>query len=122
MTTADIALRESSLIPVELKSKEGLTLINGTAASTGVAALAMYDANCLAATSQVLTIMIVKALCEVRENFDPIFAKLKPHLGQEEAARNIFRFLANYKLATESSDRDKNTLRQDRYSIQTASQ
>lgn len=122
VTTADVALRDSSMTPIDLKPKEGLALINGTAVSTSVAALAMHDANCLAVTSQVLTAMSVEALCGAKESFDPIFAKLRPHPGQFEAARNIHSLLADSKLATNNGDRGEGSLRQDRYSIRTASQ
>ena len=122
VTTADVALRESSLTPIELKPKEGLAIINGTAVSTGVAALVMHDANCLGITSQVLTAMSVEALGGAKESFDPIFAKLRPHPGQIEAARRIFRLLEGSKLATDSGDHGEGSLRQDRYAIRTASQ
>ena len=122
VTTADVALRESSLSPIELKPKEGLAIINGTAVSTGVAALVMHDANCLGKASQVLTAMSVEALGGAKESFDPIFARLRPHPGQIEAARNIYRLLEGSKLATDSGDHGEGSLRQDRYSIRTASQ
>lgn len=122
VTTASVALRDSSLTPIDLKPKEGLALINGTAVATSVAALAMYDANCLAITSQVLTAMSVEALCGAKESFDPIFARLRPHPGQIEAAHNIHSFLEDSKLATDSGDHGEGSLRQDRYSIRTASQ
>ena len=122
VTTADVALRESSLSPIELKPKEGLAIINGTAVSTGVAALVMHDANCLGNASQVLTAMSVEALGGAKESFDPIFARLRPHPGQIEAARNIYRLLEGSKLATDSGDHGEGSLRQDRYSIRTASQ
>ena len=122
VTTADVALRESSLTPIELKPKEGLAIINGTAVSTAIAALVMHDANCLGITSQVLTAMSVEALGGAKESFDPIFAKLRPHPGQIEAARSIHRLLEGSKLATDSGDHAEGSLRQDRYSIRTASQ
>ena len=122
VTTADVALSESSLQPIKLMPKEGLALINGTAVSAGVAALAMHDANCLAAVSQVLTAMSVEALCGARESFDPIFAELRPHPGQIEAARNIHGFLSGSAMTTDSADHRGQSLRQDRYSIRTASQ
>ncbi len=122
VTTADLALRDSSLKPIDLEPKEGLAIINGTAISTGVAALAMHDANCLAAASQVLTAMSVEALCGAKESFDPIFARLRPHPGQIEVAHNIHSFLADSKLATDSGDHGDGSLRQDRYSIRTAAQ
>lgn len=122
VTTADVALKESSLTPIILQPKEGLALINGTAVSTGVAALAMHDANCLAVTCQVLTAMSVEALCGAKESFHPIFARCRPHPGQVEAANNIYRFLSGSKLATEDGEHEEGSLRQDRYSIRTASQ
>ena len=76
VTTADVALRDSSLKPIHLEPKEGLAIINGTAISTGVAALAMHDTNCLAAVSQVLTAISVEALCGAKESFDPILQDL----------------------------------------------
>jgi phenylalanine ammonia-lyase len=41
--------------PIDLIAKEGLALVNGTAASTAVAAIAIHDCHVLAAASQVLT-------------------------------------------------------------------
>jgi phenylalanine ammonia-lyase len=121
--TADIALRDASLPPVVLHPKEGLAIVNGTAVSTGVAAMAMQDANCLAVLSQVLTSMSVEALLGSRESFDPLFAHVRPHLGQIEVARNIYSFLAGSRLV-KSADIEPNEglLYQDRYSIRTASQ
>ncbi|PQE24033.1 phenylalanine ammonia-lyase protein [Rutstroemia sp. NJR-2017a BVV2] len=121
--TADVALRDASLPPVVLHPKEGLAIVNGTAVSTGVAAMAMQDANCLAVLSQVLTSMTVEALLGSRESFDPLFAQVRPHLGQIEAARNIYSFLAGSRLV-KSADIELNEglLYQDRYSIRTASQ
>ena len=122
VTTADVALKESSLTPIDFEPKEGLAIINGTAVSTGVAALAMHDANCLAATSQVLTAMSVEALCGAKKSFDPIFAKIIPHPGQVEVAQKIYKLLSGSKFATDSGDHGEGSLRQDRYSIRTASQ
>ena len=121
VVAANLALLESSLAPAELKPKESLTLINGTAVSTGVAALAVHDTNFLAVASQVLTAMSVEAFCGARESFDPIFAELRPHPGQIEAARNTRKFLTGSALTIDSGDDREHSLRQDRYLIRTAS-
>ena len=122
IVSADVALAEASLAPIQLGPKEGLAIINGTAVSTGVAALAMHDANNLAALSQVLTAMNVEALCGNTESFDPFFAAVRPHPGQIEAAQNIWQFLSTSKLVRSNDGLEDGSLRQDRYSIRTASQ
>lgn len=121
--SADVALRNASLSPVVLGPKEGLAIVNGTAVSTGVAALALQDVNSLAVLSQVLTSMTVEALLGSRESFDPLFAQVRPHPGQIEASHNIYGFLAGSKLAQSGNlEVNDGLLYQDRYSIRTASQ
>lgn len=119
---ADVALAEANITPIKLGAKEGLAIVNGTAISGGVAALAMHEAHCLAVLSQILTAMSVEALLGTDESFDPFFAKVRPHPGQEESARNIYAFLAESKLVHRSDGSEEASLRQDRYSIRTASQ
>ena len=122
VVTADVALAESLLDPVILGPKEGLAIINGTAVSAGVAALAIQDANMIAVLSQLLTAMSVEALRGTDESFDPLFAAIRPHPGQIEAARNIRSFLAGSTLVQRKDGVEVGTLRQDRYSIRTAPQ
>ena len=122
IVTAEVALAESSLDPVKLGPKEGLAIINGTAVSAGVAALAIHDANCIAILSQVLTAMSVEALQGTDESFDPFFSVVRPHSGQKDVARNIRNFLAGSKLVQRNNSPGAGTLRQDRYSIQTVPQ
>ena len=119
---ADVALAEAKLEPIHLGPKEGLAIINGTAVSTGVAALAMQDANGLTVLSQVLTAMSVEALIGTSESFEPVLARVRPHPGQIESAHNIFNFLDGSKLAKDNDGLEAGSLRQDRYSIRTASQ
>lgn len=65
--------------------------------------------------------MSVEALQGTTESFDPFFAAVRPHPGQMESARNINSFLVGSRL-TAIKDGSEGTLRQDRYSIRTASQ
>lgn len=118
---ADAALQSSGLTPVTLKAKEGLAIVNGTAISTAAGALALHDAHNVAIISQILTAMSVEALLGTTESFHPFFAKNRPHPGQIESARNILFFLSGSKLA-QANDGADGSLRQDRYSIRTASQ
>ncbi|MCJ1249796.1 hypothetical protein MMC30_007022 [Trapelia coarctata] len=122
IVAADVALAEASIEPIKLGPKEGLAIINGTAVSTAVAALAAHEANNLAVLSQVVTAISVEALCGTDESFDPFFARVRPHPGQIEAAKNIRSFLTGSKLVHKDQGSEEGSLRQDRYSIRTASQ
>ncbi|MCJ1383914.1 hypothetical protein MMC17_007028 [Xylographa soralifera] len=119
---ADVALHEAGIRPIKLGPKEGLAIVNGTAISAAVAALAMHEIHCQALLSQALTAMAVEALVGTDESFDPLFARSRPHPGQEESARNINAFLGGSRLVYRSDGSEEASLRQDRYSIRTASQ
>lgn len=135
--TADRAFADAGLQPVCFQAKEGLAVVNGTAVSCATAALALFDSHGIAVLSQVLTAMSVEALTGTVQSFDPFFAETRPHSGQVhadaphsrklltggqiESAQNIRDFLRSSKL-TKVNDGAENSLRQDRYSIRTASQ
>ncbi|GAP84611.1 putative phenylalanine ammonia-lyase [Rosellinia necatrix] len=119
---ADHALVEAGIPPITLHAKEGLAIVNGTAVSAGVAALAAHESLHLAALSQVLTAMSVEALRGSDESFEPFIARVRPHAGQVDSARNIKAFLAGSRLLNRHDNQDVATLRQDRYSLRTASQ
>ncbi|EJT80844.1 phenylalanine and histidine ammonia-lyase [Gaeumannomyces tritici R3-111a-1] len=118
---ADKALGEADIKPIHLGPKEGLAIVNGTAVSAGVASLALHESLCLAGLSQVLTAMSVEAFLGTDESFDPFIAEMRPHPGQVDSARTIHAFLRGSKLARHNDGKDS-VLRQDRYSLRTASQ
>ena len=122
VTRADVALEEAGIAPISLHAKEGLAIVNGTAVSAGVAALAAHESLNLAALSQVLTAMSVEALHGSDESFEPFIAQVRPHPGQIDSARNIKAFLNGSQLLNRHDSQNEATLRQDRYSIRTASQ
>lgn len=125
LISADVALHQLNITPVSFGPKEVLGILNGTAVSAAVAALAQHQADNLAVFSQVLTAMGVEALLGTAESFDPFIAAVRPHRGQVEVAQNILSFLKGSKLASceenDSNIRDGH-LRQDRYALRTASQ
>jgi phenylalanine ammonia-lyase len=122
VTRADVALKDAGIAPIRLHAKEGLAIVNGTAVSAGVAALAAHESLNLAALSQVLTAMSVEALRGSDESFEPFIAQVRPHPGQVDSARNIKAFLNGSQLLNRHDSQNEATLRQDRYSIRTASQ
>ena len=119
---ADVALSEAGIAPISLHAKEGLAIVNGTAVSAGVAALAAHESLHLAALSQVLTAMSVEALRGSDESFEPFIGRVRPHPGQVDSARNIKAFLTGSQLLNRHDSQNVATLRQDRYSLRTASQ
>ncbi|KAI0413492.1 L-Aspartase-like protein [Xylaria grammica] len=119
---ADLALTEACITPISLHAKEGLAIVNGTAVSAGVAALAAHESLNLAALSQILTAMSVEALRGSDESFEPFIARVRPHAGQVDSARNIKAFLTGSRLLNRHDSQNVATLRQDRYSLRTASQ
>ena len=77
------ALADHNVKPIPLQSKEHLGILNGTAFSASVAALALNDAAHLALLAQVCTAMGTEALIGVRGSYAPfIHAVARPHPGQ----------------------------------------
>ncbi|KAF2141175.1 uncharacterized protein K452DRAFT_326938 [Aplosporella prunicola CBS 121167] len=123
--TAKEALQSFGFRPVVLAAKEGLGLLNGTAASASAASLAIHETNQLAVLTQALTAMGVEALCGTAESFSPFIAKIRPHRGQVEVAANILGFLRGARLAhglEGPKDMHVSGLCQDRYPLRTSSQ
>ncbi|KAB8293719.1 hypothetical protein EYC80_009204 [Monilinia laxa] len=118
---ASQAFAKYGLEPVVLEAKEGLAIVNGTAISAASGAMVLHDTHGLALLSQILTAMSVEALKGTAESFDPFFAKVRPHPGQIESSKNILAFLEGSKLTAVNTGEEA-SLRQDRYSIRTASQ
>lgn len=121
---ANEALNMVGIKHLTLGPNEGLGLVNGTAASTALASLALYETHQLAVLCQALTAVAVEALQGNAESFHPFIARVRPHEGQIEAARNISLFLQGSQLAQGMSRKDRNKvgLIQDRYALRSATQ
>ena len=80
---SDTVLKSHSIEPIALASKEHLGIVNGTAVSAAVAALAIDDAIHLALLAQVCTAMGTEALNGTRGSYAAfIHAVARPHPGQ----------------------------------------
>lgn len=86
------AFRAASLRAPVLEAKEGLALLNGTQAMTGVGALALLRAERLAGLADVAGAMSLEALRGTPVPFDERIAAVRPHPGQQKAAAHL-RFL-----------------------------
>lgn len=113
------ALAAAGLKPVTLAAKEGLALINGTQLMTGIAGLALLEAETLARTADVIAAMSVDALLGTDVAFDPRIHAARPHAGQGASARNLRRLLTGS--AMRESHRNCGRV-QDAYSLRCAPQ
>ena len=113
------ALAAAGLKPVTLAAKEGLALINGTQLMTGIAGLALLEAETLARTADVVAAMTVDALLGTDVAFDPRIHAARPHAGQAASARHLRRLLAGS--ALRESHRNCGRV-QDAYSLRCAPQ
>jgi len=102
------------LEPLQLKPKEGLALMNGTAVMTGIACLSVSRAAYLAKLSSRITSQCSLALQGNSFHFDPVLFSVKPHPGQTEVAQWI-----HSDLLVEDMPRNSSRL-QDRYSLRCA--
>lgn len=101
--------------PLTLKPKEGLAIMNGTAAMTGIACLAYQRAEYLSQLCTRITSLVSIALKGNAYHFDEKLFSVKPHPGQNHVAERIRSDLQ----VTESAPRHDTRL-QDRYSLRCA--
>ncbi len=94
------ALREAGIDPLKLDFKEGLSLINGTSAMTGLAALAVFGSERLVRTSDIVAAMSLEGLLASSDAFDERVHLVKPHPGQIACAKNVRRLLTGSSLVT----------------------
>lgn len=100
------AMAAAGIPRVELGAKEGVALINGTAVSAGIGALAWHDAFHLLAAAEIALALSVEALCGFRDAFLPHLHAVRGHEGQARVARFIYRLLEGSTLARGDADID----------------
>lgn len=91
-----------NIIPLELKAKEGLSLINGCQVMTAVGLLALYEARSLLKLADIAGAMSIEGLRGSRRPFDPLVAATRPHGGEAPTARNLLKIMAEQSEISES--------------------
>lgn len=128
--SSEDALKSRGIPATVYEPKEALGILNGTAFSTSVAALAIHDATMLCLLTQVTTAMSVEATYGTDGSFASFIHEVcRPHPGQIETASTILSLLDGSKMASHHSNEemvliseDVGSLRQDRYPLRTAAQ
>ncbi len=83
------ALEEIGLEPLTLEPKEGLALINGTQLTTGLAALAVVDAERLVTAADTAGALTTETTLGTTATSEPAIHEVRPHTGQQASAANV---------------------------------
>jgi histidine ammonia-lyase len=108
-------LRRHGLGPLRLEAKEGLALINGTQATTGLGALAFLRARRGLEALEVAGALSLDALMGTPEAFRPEVHEARAHPGQIESARRLRTLVEGSEIR--ESHREGDTRVQDAYAL-----
>src|SRR5215207_6950069 len=114
------AMERAGIRPLELATKEGLALINGTDGMLAMLLLSLEDLEVLLKTADVTAAVSVEALLGTNRVFSEELHALRAHPGQLASAGNISRMLSGSSIV--ASHRDSPHLVQDAYSLRCAPQ
>lgn len=98
------AMRKAGIPPVELESKEGIALNNGTQMMTAIAVLTLHDAERLIKTAEIAASLSLEALSGISDAFDERIHQARPHPGQITSAQNIKSLISGSKIIKSSSE------------------
>ncbi|MDO5097079.1 MAG: histidine ammonia-lyase [Peptostreptococcaceae bacterium] len=112
------ALELAGLKPIELSSKEGLALINGTQVMTAVGCFAVHQAEMLAKQSDINLALSMEALEGISDAFDKRIHEARGQIGQIATADNLLRIIEG----SESITRQGEKRVQDAYALRCSAQ
>lgn len=95
---AEDVLKEMNLKPIELRSKEGLALLNGTQFMSSHGVYAMVKAFKIAKISDIIGAISLEAFDGRIDPFHANIQNVRPHQGQIETARNLRKILEGSEL------------------------
>lgn len=115
------ALADAGLKPLELRSKEGIALINGTDGMLGMLLLACQDLRHLLVMADVTAALAIEAMLGSDRPFRSELHEIRPHPGQARSAANIRRLMAE-SAVMDSHRHDFDHAVQDAYSMRCSPQ
>ena len=107
------ALKRAGLTPVSLEAKEGLALINGTQAMTGVGVVTLNEAERVGLAADMAACLTMEALQGIISAFDSELLAVRPHPELEFVASRMRNWLEGSKRITHQGE----IRMQDAYSI-----
>ena len=108
-------MEAEGITPLTLESKEGLALINGTQATTGIGVLALTAAERALEVAEVAGAMSLEALLGTPEPFRKEIHEARPHRGQGISASRLRTLLADSDIRKSHQEDDPRV--QDAYSL-----
>jgi histidine ammonia-lyase len=87
------ALRLAAIEPLELASKEGISLVNGTQTMLAIGCLELAAAETLIDTAEVVCALTLDALRGTPRAFEQRLHAIRPHPGQLTSAAHLLRLL-----------------------------
>ncbi|MDO5726028.1 MAG: histidine ammonia-lyase [Tissierellia bacterium] len=114
----DIAMKKAGIETIDLSSKEGLALINGTQVMTSIGSHVVYDSLNLFKAANLALGLTMEALNGITDAFDPATHIIRKHTGQIETAKRVLEILDGSEMTSKQGE-----LRvQDAYSLRCAPQ
>ena len=98
------AMEKAGIATIELTSKEGLALINGTQVMTSVGAHTLFDAINLSKLSDISASLTNEALNGIVDAYDPRVHMARGQKGQMDAAKNLLNILEGSKMTTRQGE------------------
>ncbi|AKL94904.1 histidine ammonia-lyase HutH [Clostridium aceticum] len=112
--TGKEAMEAAGIPTIQLTSKEGLALINGTQVMTAIGALTIYDCKQLLKLADIAAALTVEAQRGIVDAYDWKLHHVRPHLGQQQTAKNLLSLLQGSTYTTRQGEirvQDAYTLR-----------
>lgn len=98
------AMDRAGIPTIELTSKEGLALINGTQVMTSIGALTVYDGINLSKIADIIAALTIEALNGVVDAYDSRVHNIRPHQGQINSAQNLLHLLELSEMTTRQGE------------------
>lgn len=98
------AMNRAGIKPIELTSKEGLALINGTQAMTAIGGLTVYDSINLIKHADIVSALTIEALNGITDAYDYKVHMVRPHKGQINTAKNLLSLLEGSEMTSKQGE------------------
>ncbi|NMA86095.1 MAG: histidine ammonia-lyase [Tissierellia bacterium] len=112
--TGKEAMEKAGIPTIQLTSKEGLALINGTPVMTAIGGLIAYDSLNLIKIADISAALTIEALNGIIDAYDQRVHSIRPHKGQINCAENLLNLTKSSQLISRQGEirvQDAYTLR-----------